>query len=56
LQTVFGPVGDGQGVELFYNIEVTPWYHITPDLQIIDPARETVDTAWVVGVRAKVDF
>ena len=31
---------DEQGVELYYNIEVTPWLHVTPDLQIIDPGRQ----------------
>lgn len=46
-----------QGVELFYSIEVTPWFHITPDLQVIvDPAdgfggRET---AVVYGIRGQV--
>lgn len=24
-----------QGVELYYNIEITPWLHISPDLQVI---------------------
>lgn len=42
-----------QGIELYYNIEVTPWLHITPDLQIlIDPGgRSDRDPAIVVGVR-----
>ncbi|MBA7479297.1 Porin B [subsurface metagenome] len=47
---------DEQGVELYYNIEVTPWLHITPDIQIIDPARKAVDTTVVAGVRVKIDF
>ncbi len=46
----------GQGVELFYNYAVTPWLHVSPDLQIIDPARRGVDTALVFGVRAKMDL
>ena len=49
-------IGDGRGVELFYNIEVTPWFHLTPDLQIISPGRRNVDTAVVVGFRGEVDF
>jgi porin len=49
-------VGDGQGVELFYNYEVTPWFHFTPDLQIIKSGRTNVDTAVVAGFRAEVDF
>jgi porin len=47
---------DEQGVELFYNIGVTPWCHITPDVQFIRPARGNFDNAIVCGVRAKVDF
>lgn len=46
----------GQGVELFYNIGVTPWFHLTPDVQFIKPASERVDSAVVVGFRAKADF
>jgi len=56
LETLFGPIGDGQGVELFYNIAVTPWLNLTPDLQVIVPAREQVDTSVVVGLRAKAVF
>ncbi len=56
LETLFGPIGDGQGVELFYNIAVTPWFHLSPDLQVLMPFREEVDTAVVVGLRGKLDF
>jgi porin len=56
IETVFGPIGDGQGIELFYNVAVTPWLHVTPDFQVIVPARENVDTAVVAGLRAKVVF
>ncbi len=47
-----------QGVELFYNIEVTPWLHITPDIQvIIDPGRSDArDTAVVFGLRTQISF
>jgi len=55
-----------QGVELFYNAEVFPWLHVTPDLQIIDPSRRTfgtllnpgpnIKTGVVAGLRVKVDF
>jgi porin len=55
-----------QGVELFYNIAVTPWLHITPDLQFIDAARnkapllpaggKSIGTAVVAGLRVRVDF
>jgi porin len=56
LETLFGPIGDGQGVDLFYNYQVAPWFHLTPNLQVIDPARQNVDTALVFGLRGKVDF
>jgi porin len=56
LSTIFGPIGDEQGVEVFYNIAVTPWFHLTPDFQVLMPAREDADTAVVVGLRGKVDL
>jgi porin len=50
------PIRDEQGVELFYNVAVTPWCHITPDLQVVNPGRERVDTVLFCGLRAKIDF
>ena len=55
-KAILGLTSVGQGAELFYNIGVTPWFHLTPDVQIIKPASERVDTAVVVGFRAKADF
>lgn len=57
-------IGDGDGVELFYNFQVTPWFHVTADLQVIDPAfggipllnLQPADTAVVLGLRGKIDF
>lgn len=43
-----------QGFEVFYEIAITPWMRLTPDLQIIDPAAENVDTVWVAGVRLEL--
>lgn len=46
-----------QGVELYYNIQVTPWMFITPDLQvIIDPGAgfRDRDTALIYGLRMQV--
>ena len=57
-----GPIGrrflDGreQGMEVYYNIAVTPWLKITPSVQVIDPMLNGVDTTVVAGVRAKIDF
>lgn len=49
-------LGDLQGVELYYNAEVTPWFHVAADLQIIEPADQTQDTAIAFGLRAKVNL
>ncbi len=51
-------ISSSQGVELFYNIEATPWLHITPDLQfIVDPGgHDDRDVAIVYGIRAQVSF
>lgn len=54
LELVTGPIGDSQGVELFYNIEVTPWFHLTPDLQVLVPAREDIDPALLIGARGVI--
>lgn len=48
-----------QGVEVYYNIEVTPWLHITPGLQVIaDPGAgyRDRDVALVYGLRAALKF
>ncbi len=55
LTNVLG-MDDGQGVELFYNFEVTPAFHLTADMQIIDPGATRADTALLVGLRAHLDF
>ncbi len=55
--TAFLGVSEGQGVELFYNYEVTPWFHLTSDIQYIHPsARNRSDDAVAVGFRAKIDL
>ena len=50
------PLRDEQGVELYYNVAVTPWCQISPDLQVITPFRDQADTALLVGLRAMIDF
>jgi porin len=47
------------GVEMFYNIEITPWLHITPDIQVIaDPGgtRALNETAFVYGIRMQMNL
>ncbi len=50
------PVHDLQGVELYYNAAIKPWFHFTADLQVIEPAVVARDTAIVFGIRAKIDI
>ena len=50
------PVRDEHGLELFYNVGLTPWLHITADLQVITPLLEDADTSLVFGLRLKIDF
>ena len=56
LSQFLGPIGNGQGVECFYNYEVTPWFHLTPDLQVVFPARQQINDSLLLGLRGKVDF
>jgi porin len=52
-------VSSEQGVELFYNFEITKSIHITPDLQwIINPGAgfESRDNAVVLGCRLQMSF
>ena len=44
------------GVELYYNAAVTPWFHLTGDLQVIDNQNVADDTAIILGLRAKIDL
>lgn len=43
------------GVEMYYNIEVLPSLHVTPDLQVLGPLLD-VNTAVVLGLRVKADL
>lgn len=54
--TLLGGLGDSQGVELFYNVEVTPAFHLTADLQYLKPARQAVSDPLLVGLRAMLSF
>ena len=45
---------DEQGVEIYYNLAVTPWFRVTADLQWLDPATGSIDDSWVGALRANV--
>ncbi len=54
---------DEYGFEAFYNIAITPWMQLTPDIQVIRPAqkeiiasRKEVGTATVLGLRLQLVF
>lgn len=44
------------GVEAFYNVVITPWCQLTPDIQYIEGARSKADPAWAMGIRLKLIF
>jgi porin len=58
------PIDNDQAIELFYSVAVTPYCHVTPDLQVVFPARDrtlppnaqNIDTSLVLGISAKIDF
>jgi porin len=55
-QALFGP-RDGYGVELFYNVQVTPWMSLTPDFQIVKPeAGRIAEMAYIGGLRLNLKF
>ncbi len=56
LSPFLGNINSGQGVELYYNYEVTKWFHVTPDLQVLVPVQDNLDTALLVGVRSNITF
>lgn len=50
------PIDDEHGVEIYYNLAVTPWFHISADLRWIHPAKGIYDDAWLGGLRANIMF
>lgn len=51
-----GLEGSEQGVEVYYEAEVLPWFYVTPDVQVIDPGISGNDTAVILGLRGNVTF
>lgn len=45
------------GVEAYYDAAITPWFHLTADLQLVEPAvRNNSNTAFLFGLRAKISL
>lgn len=56
LQLALGPIGDTQGVECFYRMQVSNCFSVTPDFQWVQQARENVSNAYILGLRANLQF
>ena len=50
------PSASEQGVELYYNAAITRWFTLTADIQAVDPAQSGSRSAFLFGLRAKIDF
>ena len=51
-----GNLTDTWGAEAYYNIEITPWLHLTPNLQVIQNQNGNNDPAVIVGLRSVIEF
>jgi porin len=49
-------LGNVDGVELYYKAPVSECFHVTADLQVVEPAEQQLDTAVVVGLRGVLGF
>jgi porin len=47
---------DSQGVEAYYQIAITPWMQLTPDIQVIQPSQVRTSPATVLGVRLNINM
>ncbi|MDF1742495.1 MAG: carbohydrate porin [Gimesia sp.] len=45
-----------QGAELYYNAAITPWFHLTADLQVFEDANRAHKATVLPGVRANLRF
>ena len=56
LAAAVGPIGDGQGVEIFYRAQITEAISVTPDFQWLDQARQSISDAYLLGLRMNIAF
>ncbi len=59
LRQTLGPVapsGHEQGFELYYNASITNCFSLTADIQAVEPALFDSRSAFLFGLRAKIDF
>ncbi len=59
LRQALGPIAPSageQGFELYYNAALTSWFTLTADIQAIESGQFDARSAFLFGLRAKVDF
>jgi len=44
------------GLEMYYNLGLTPWLTLTPNLQVIQPASAGAPLLTVLGIRSRIRF
>ena len=44
------------GTEVYYNAEITPWFHLTGDVQVVQNQNADNDPGVILGLRAVLDF
>jgi hypothetical protein len=44
------------GFEAFYDVAVTPWTYLTPDIRIVQTGKQRADTSLVLGTRMEHKF
>ncbi len=50
------PTRDNWGMEIYYHREITPWFHLTGDMQVLQNSSRQADSGMVLGFRAIVDL
>jgi porin len=58
-KNLVSPVADLRnlwGLELYYNIALTPWLHLSPDIQLVKNEWQGDDLAFIPGIRLVMDF
>ena len=56
LSPILGPLGDERGAEAYYSYALTPWCHLTGDLQYVTPPRNSLEDAFIAGLRLNLRF
>ncbi len=47
---------DTWGFELYYNAEITPWFHLTGDVQVVQNENDDDDPGVILGLRGVLEF